>query len=55
MMRVPQWGQVGASAAIAHSTVEDHGAAAHGDRETLVVIVAALLAFRHGSPPFRIL
>ena len=32
--------------------VEDHGAATHCDRKALVVVIAALLACRHGfSPP----
>jgi hypothetical protein len=31
--------------------VEDHGAAGHPNLEALVVVVAALLASRHRSPP----
>ena len=31
--------------------VEDHGAATHGDRKALVIVVAALLACRHGFSP----
>ena len=32
----------------AFEAVEDHGAAAHGDLEALVVVVAALFTSRHG-------
>ena len=35
----------------AFEAVEDHGAAAHGDLEALVVVVAALRASAHSSPP----
>jgi hypothetical protein len=35
----------------AFEAVEDHGAAAHGDLEALVVVVAALFTSRQWPPP----